>query len=314
MSSIHVAVAAIVNSQREVLIAQRPEHVHQGGLWEFPGGKVEHQESVTEALKREIHEELGLQIESMTPLIQVNHDYPDRSVFLDVWRIDDYRGEPTGMEGQAIRWLKINQLDMEDFPHANKPIIRALQLPDHYMITGEFRGLEDFHRRLARALGKGVRLVQLRTGPAIEKQDYLELAERARKLCERWHATLLLNASVDTFNQSNARGIHLNSRMLFDFDNRPIADDRLLSVSCHNQRELQQAHKISADMVLLSPVKPTTSHPGTPGIGWDEFSRLTRTMSCPVYALGGMQLHDVQEAIHAGAQGIAAITSLWTDE
>ncbi|MCW8853694.1 MAG: NUDIX domain-containing protein, partial [Gammaproteobacteria bacterium] len=96
---VHVAVALIVNKNNEVLIALRPEHVHQGGLWEFPGGKVEANESVYDALLRESKEELNVYIEHAEPYLQIRHDYTDKSVLLDVWKVKQFSGEPHGVEG-----------------------------------------------------------------------------------------------------------------------------------------------------------------------------------------------------------------------
>jgi len=124
---VHVAVAVIVNSNSEVLIALRHKDQHQGGLWEFPGGKLESQEYVHDALSREIKEELGLQIMQSRPLIKVAHDYGDKSVFLDVWLVTEYLGQPKGCEGQSLRWCAIEALKIEEFPAANVPIIAALK-------------------------------------------------------------------------------------------------------------------------------------------------------------------------------------------
>ena len=108
--TLHVAVAAIVNDAQQVLLARRPEHTHQGGLWEFPGGKCEPGEAVEAALEREIYEELGIRTGVCRPLIRVPHRYTDRSVLLDVWRVDAFEGQPYGREGQAVEWVHIEDL------------------------------------------------------------------------------------------------------------------------------------------------------------------------------------------------------------
>jgi len=126
-SMVHVAVAVMVNNDREVLLALRQQHQHQGGLWEFPGGKVEHEESVFDALCREIREEVNVSISQASPLTTVAHDYGDKSVLLDVWLVEKFDGTPIGQEGQAIRWCPIDNLQFEVFPAANLPIISAIQ-------------------------------------------------------------------------------------------------------------------------------------------------------------------------------------------
>ena len=91
---VHVAVGVLFNACGEVLITRRPDHLHQGGLWEFPGGKVEPGEQVRTALERELKEELGVEVLDARPLIRIHHVYDDRQVLLDVWRIKDYAGQP----------------------------------------------------------------------------------------------------------------------------------------------------------------------------------------------------------------------------
>lgn len=123
---IHVAVGVIVNKQREILIALRPDHVHQGGLWEFPGGKVEPGEQVEQALARELREELDISVSGCRPLVEIAHDYPDKQVLLDVWWVDAFEGKPRGSEGQPVRWVAGEFLAEYAFPEANVPILKAV--------------------------------------------------------------------------------------------------------------------------------------------------------------------------------------------
>tara|TARA_B110000037_G_scaffold124360_1_gene141726 strand:+ start:6529 stop:6930 length:402 start_codon:yes stop_codon:yes gene_type:complete len=123
---VHVVVGVLLNDNQQVLIALRPVQSHQGGLWEFPGGKVEEGESVEYALNREFEEELGTSVLACTELTQIRHEYSDKSVLLDVWRIEKYSGTPKGREGQVIEWRALSKLRAEDFPKANERIIRVL--------------------------------------------------------------------------------------------------------------------------------------------------------------------------------------------
>jgi len=127
MKQIDVAVAILLNAEQHVLTSWRQAHQHQGGLWEFPGGKREADESMLDALKREIHEELGVAVEQAEPFVRIDHDYGDKKVSLDVWLVSHFVGEPQGKEGQALRWQAINQLEASEFPAANAAIIEALQ-------------------------------------------------------------------------------------------------------------------------------------------------------------------------------------------
>ena len=123
---IHVAVGLLLRSDK-VLIALRSKQSHQGGLWEFPGGKVEEGESVEAALSRELKEELGIDIHSASSVMQISHDYNDKKVLLDVWSVTDFSGEPCGAEGQPVKWVSQALLQDYKFPEANKPIVLWLE-------------------------------------------------------------------------------------------------------------------------------------------------------------------------------------------
>lgn len=124
---VHVAVAVIVNAKQEVLLALRQSHQHQGNLWEFPGGKVDSNESVYDALVREAIEELGIIITAAQPMIEITHRYNDKAVLLDVWQVEYFEGTPKGQEGQKLRWCPVSELVATDFPAANAEIITVLQ-------------------------------------------------------------------------------------------------------------------------------------------------------------------------------------------
>ena len=135
MTSIHVAVGVIVNDRDEVLVAYRPKNKDQGGLWEFPGGKKEKDETIELALERQFLEEIGIKLESYSPMLKIKHDYKEYSVILDVWMITEYSKIPVGVEGQTIEWRKVQSLNFKDFPEANKNIIRLLKLRGAYRNT-----------------------------------------------------------------------------------------------------------------------------------------------------------------------------------
>ena len=109
-----------------VLIAQRPAGKHMAGCWEFPGGKVAPGESIEQALARELTEELGIALHRCHPLMQLRHDYGDRVIELDVLIVDDYGGEPTGREAQALKWVAAAELGTQALLPADRPIIEAL--------------------------------------------------------------------------------------------------------------------------------------------------------------------------------------------
>jgi 8-oxo-dGTP diphosphatase len=124
---IRVVAAALYNAGGDVLIAQRPPGKHMAGRWEFPGGKVSDGESDAAALARELSEELGITMGAARPLLTISHDYPDRSVELSMWVVEDYLGEPRSLDGQQLKWVSPALLLEEDVLEADRPFIEALQ-------------------------------------------------------------------------------------------------------------------------------------------------------------------------------------------
>lgn len=128
---IQVAVGVVLrtdsNGALNVLIAKRHAHLHQGGKWEFPGGKISSNETVSQALKRELLEEVGIEVYSSAVLTEVLHHYPDKSVRLHVYVVTDFSGEAFGAEGQELKWLPVTELVADEFPEANDKIIKCLQ-------------------------------------------------------------------------------------------------------------------------------------------------------------------------------------------
>jgi 8-oxo-dGTP diphosphatase len=309
---LHVAVAAIRDAQGRVLIAKRPARVHQGNLWEFPGGKLEPGERVEEALRRELWEELHIAPTRHRSLIRIPHHYSDRHVFLDVWQVDAYSGTASGREGQPLRWVHPHELAHYQFPAANRPIVSAMRLPSCYMITGDCEAGDQkgFLQRLQRSLNGGVKLVQLRV-KALAEAQLLELGRQAVVLARAAGAQVLLNGSPEHARAMGADGVHLPAQALRRFAERPLAMDQWVAASCHDADELAAAARLGVDFAVLSPVKPTASHPDAHPLGWESFADLVRDVPVPVYALGGLDRRDLADALQARAQGIAAIRGLW---
>ncbi len=309
---IHVAAAALVDPQGLVLIARRHEDAHQGGLWEFPGGKCEPGESIESALKRELHEELGVDVQAHRPLIRITHHYDDRSVLLDVHRVDTWAGELHGREGQPLAWVSPADLAAYPMPEADVPIVRALQLPDRYLITpADASDKATFMRNLEISLDQGISLVQLRIF-GLDADAHLSLARAAQELCEARGAHLLINGAAKLPAEIAAAGLHLSSRQLRETHERPDCAG-LVAVSCHTAEDLQRAQLIGADFAVLSPVLPTRSHPDANPLGWERFSQLVDEVALPVYALGGMHAGLMELAWASGAQGVAGIRGFWPD-
>ncbi|HWP94806.1 MAG TPA: Nudix family hydrolase [Gammaproteobacteria bacterium] len=310
---IPVAVAVLTDVAGRVLITQRPADKSMAGRWEFPGGKLHVGETVEEALRRELHEELGIDAGGIEPLITVRHEYPDRCVLLEVRRVTDWRGEPHPREGQAFAWVLPGELRGWDLLEADVPIVTALRLPDHCLVTpdpGPDGDRETFLHHLDARLADGVRLVQLRA-PSLSVVSYARLARDVRAICQRHGALLLLNAEPALVEETGADGVHLNARRLLALRSRPLGRERWVAASCHDERELAKAQELEVDFVLIGSVRPTPSHATGAVLGWDGFARLARQANRPAYAIGGLTIADISLAKAAGGQGIAAIRGLW---
>ncbi len=331
---IHVAVAVIINPRGEVLTSLRAPHRHQGGKWEFPGGKLESGESVGQALEREIREELGLVIEDDQPLITLSHAYPDKTVCLHVHVVSAFRNLPgvhiqtdsCSREGQPLRWQAIDDLQAADFPVANRAILDALRLPDEYLISAACQEPGQLLQKLRKHLETGCKLVQWRpvfapVGDADKHRTVVDtvLAD-ALPLCRQHRAVLMLNVpGIDWpgrigTNHHQHTGVHFNRHQLMQLDDRSIERHRSfrwLSASCHDSREIRQANRLGLDFIVLSPVLQTASHPDDPPLGWPAFADLCRQAAMPVYALGGMTRQHITTARQHGARGIAGIGYRW---
>jgi len=126
MKTILVSAVALIDKDGRILIAKRPDGKSMAGLWEFPGGKVEAGESVDTALARELAEELGVSVEASARFMTLEHDYADKQVLLDVYRVTRWQGEPRGLEGQPLAWQLPAELSSWPFPAANAPILAGL--------------------------------------------------------------------------------------------------------------------------------------------------------------------------------------------
>jgi len=127
MNQLHVAAGILRDSSGRILITERLCDGPFDGLWEFPGGKIADGESPTQALIRELAEELGIEVATSQPFMELHHEYPDRIVDIEFFLVTSWSGTPAGLEGQRLRWLLPSDLNPDILLPADVPVLEALQ-------------------------------------------------------------------------------------------------------------------------------------------------------------------------------------------
>ncbi len=305
-----VVAVVIYNARGEYLLAQRPAGKVYAGYWEFPGGKVEPGESLDAAVKREIREELGIEVLRADPWLTRTHVYEHASVQLHFFRTREWQGTLHGMEGQQFAFQVAGQESVSPMLPANGPILKAVGLPPVVGITQALElGVSTFMQRLEAALTNGLRLVQVRE-PGMGEDDLRAFADAVVKRCHTAGARVLINGDVDLATQVGADGVQLKSARLGALAQRPALD--LVGASIHSRAELDQAIALGCDFAVLGSVNPTPTHPGGKTLGWSGFAEIAAGSPLPVYGIGGLGPADVYpDAWRRGAHGIATIRAAW---
>lgn len=319
---VHVVAGVIEDARGRILLSRRTEGRDLAGNWEFPGGKVDPGETPEQALARELHEELGIHVQASSPLIAVPYAYPQKRIVLDVRRITAWSGRASGREQQALTWASPQKLGSYPMPPADRPVVAAMRQTDRYLIVPEpdMQRVDAFLDALERAAASGIRRVQLRSR-RLDVAALRTLAKRVQKRLRTSRAELLINCGgmeEIALARELGVGMHLRAALLMRLTQRPLDRDGRqhgvsVAASCHDASELAQAEALGLDFVVLGPVRATASHPERAPLGWPAFAALRETVSLPIYALGGMAVDDLAQARAHGAQGIAAIRSLWPE-
>jgi 8-oxo-dGTP diphosphatase len=311
----HVAVAILQQADGKYLLASRPQGKPWAGWWEFPGGKIEANETPEHALIRELKEELGIAVTRLQTWLQRRFDYPEthdspaKTVHLHFYFVTEWQGELHPHEGQQLSWQTPANISVQPILPANTPIMKALALPPVYAITNIAEmGEESFFAALNTQLESGLRLIQVREKhlqtPALERFARLVIA-----LAKPYGAKVLLNNDIVLAKKIGAHGVHLPSNVLMQLKEKPA--NLIVAASCHSADELLHAEELGLDFAVLSPVNVTLSHLEAEPLGWQKLADLIKNIEIPVYALGGMTLDDLPKALSCGARGIAMQRAAW---
>ncbi|WP_062534994.1 Nudix family hydrolase, partial [Mizugakiibacter sediminis] len=235
MKALHVVAGVLADAEGRVLLAQRPPGRHQAGRWEFPGGKVEPGESAHAALARELREELGIEAQGFEPLIAVPWRYPEKTIRLEALRVAAWTGEPHPHDAAALRWAPPREIDAATMPPADRPLLAALRLPPHYLITPAAADPARLPALFDAALARGERLFQLRL-PAFARDALRPLARALAARCRAAGADLLINADIELARELGV-GVHLRAAQLAALEARPLPAGAWVAASCHDADE-----------------------------------------------------------------------------
>lgn len=296
-----VAAGILINSKNEVLISQRLTSQPWPGYWEFPGGKVEGNESIDQCLSRELLEEISINPLSYSEWITREFFQDNRVIKITFFKITRWTGEIQKKEVNDYRWINVENIN--SWPKKILPkniyVLKSLALPPYYLITNFF---ED-EKSIKKTINSKDIWIQYRE-PLLSIDKLYYFYEFLKKKCA---SKILINSRHKDLIKNN--GIHYTST---DLNNVKKLDKNIVNgASVHSLDELKLANKLGFDFVVLSQIKKTLSHPEREGIGWRKFREIANHSDVPVYALGGLNMSDLADAQKNGAVGISSQREGW---
>jgi 8-oxo-dGTP diphosphatase len=285
---IHVVAGAISDADGRILIAQRPRGRHMAGRWEFPGGKLAAGEDPYAGLQRELAEELGVTVRAARPLIRLRHRYPDRRVFLDVWQVTAFEGEPQPLESQALAWARPDELPHHDLIEADRAIVTALRLPRLARVLAPGESLQGIRGRAAQTL-----FWPLTADDGAEPDPDAVAAARAAG-----HRIFVLGADVDAVRVAAMTGC---DGVVMRWSGQSLHVDRsgafLVGVHCEDTECARQAIAEGAHFLVMAPEDgPMTER---------LLERLCYTLGRPVFAGWYPDARRLERLQQLGAHGCA---------
>ncbi len=295
--TIHVAIAILFH-QNQVLVGWREAKQHQGNKYEFPGGKVEQGEQPVEACRREVQEEVGIDLEHWHAFDFISHEYEDVIVNLHVFHASVSASQLSGIR-KPWSWYAREQLSSLNFPKANQSMLQKLQWPQRIKIAEDLATLQQLdpdQMLYWRVEITPERVMQLQQLP-------IELLSKLIINQELW-------SQLNELQQQTIRTLHLKQSQLVALQAGQLLRGYRYIAACHDLATLQQAEQIGCEAALLSPVLATPTHPGTETLGWEQFQQLATQVQIPVFALGGLKTEDLSYAQGRHAYGIAGISNI----
>ena len=307
---IDVAVAVVFNAAGQVLWGCRPEGKPYAGYWEFPGGKVEPDETVWQALVRELKEELDITALQGGPWFRIEHDYEHANVRLHLYRVWHFEGTPKSLEQQPFTWASLDSSDLSPILPATEPLLPKLAQPTVMALSNYEAGFEACAERLERGLSatKLPVYVQFRE-KTLSGDALIQAFEHCYGLCQKTGQAMLLNSDTWVNLREHLDALpcplHLTQAHLLSGQ---FQDLQCAGASVHDAGSLRIAFDRGLSYAVLGAVKQTTSHPEQSGLGWERFLEITQAARLPVFAIGGLAGHDIPDARLHGAHGIAMLS------
>ena len=339
MSKIVNVAVAVIHFNNQYLLGFRHASQHQGNRYEFVGGKIEPNETPTQGLIREVHEEMGLDIAQNTAVKMgvIRHDYADKTVALHVFKIQvsqaQFEGlqQGIGKEGQAVTWVHQSDLLANQYPlpDANARILEWLKLPNTIYITqplDSFVSMDKWVDFYSQKLPQGAHCylrpqtsdenaTTMIDGLLTIRADITPIIQYATLACLLEHLPERLFQRLDAWLKNGM--VHLNHQQIMTLDFSSLSKKFRYFASCHDQHSLSRLNTLATSHTVmgcfLSPVKATPTHPETfqsGGMGWQTLGELIKICDVPVFALGGVGQADLATAYEHGAMGIAGIRLL----
>lgn len=296
--NLNVAIGLLVHQNR-ILVGWREENQHQGNKHEFPGGKVEAGETPVEACRREIYEEVGLNVglDHWKKFDVIRHEYDDVIVQLHFF-IAYLSDEESQKVVAPWKWIVRDQLLQLNFPKANTSIVKRLYWQRLIKISHVLSSLNHI---------PDDRLLYWRIA-----ESEFSLEEFSQYSIEKLSKIIV---NINIFNQlgelqKNAiQTIHLKQDQLLQLGRNQLDSSKRYIAACHNLEALKHAEEIGCDATFLSPVLATETHPDAQALGWGNFAEMALQANLVIFALGGVSPELLNDAQNNHAYGVAGIRS-----
>lgn len=294
--NLDVAIGILVHNNH-ILVGWREENQHQGNKHEFPGGKVEAGETPVEACRREICEEVGLNLENWKKFDVIRHEYDDVIVQLHFF-IAYVSYEDSQKVVAPWKWIERDQLLNLNFPKANTGVVKRLYWQRLIKISHDLSSLNNI---------SDDRLLYWRI--AESEFSHEEFSQYSIEKLSKIIVNINIFNQLGELQKNAIQTIHLKQDQLFKLNRNNLDSSKRYIAACHNLEALKHAEQIGCDAVFLSPVFATETHPDAQGLGWKSFTEMALQVNLVIFALGGVSPELLNDAQNNHAYGVAGIRS-----